>query len=146
MHSPLDLRTLALARPELSQEALDGVVAYQRAVIDTAGSPWPSEARAIEASGLERGRLEVLLAAVRDFCGRRWAVRKLAARRAELASHRENGRLTPKDAEKLSRLEEEGTRVNDLSDLEARYGKEGLELLRAREDELLSLHERLHRR
>ena len=146
MHSPLDLRTLALARPEITPDALDGVVTYQRAVIDTAGSPWPSEARAIEASGLERGRLEVLLAAVRDFCGRRWAARKLAQRKTELESHHEKSSLSPKDAGKLSRLEEEWERVNDLSDLEARYGKDGVEALRAREDELLALHERLHKR
>ena len=139
-----DLKTLKLARPEVTREALAGLIAYQRAQLDThQRGLLVDHARALAAAGIERGRLEVLQALVRDFCGRRWIVRRLEARRAELLARKAQGPLTPKDAEKLASAEKERARVNDLAPLEERYGKAAIDLLREREDELLALHEQL---
>jgi hypothetical protein len=132
---PGDIKSLAMARPQVTREALDALVGYQRGKLAANDAPVPAT--------LERGRLEVLQALVRDYCGRRWTARKLEARRQELLAQKASGPLSPKDAEKLAAAEKERARVNDLSLLEARYGKEALDLLREREDELLELHEQL---
>jgi hypothetical protein len=130
-----EINTLAMGRPQVTREALDALVAYQRAALAANDARLPA--------GIERGRLEVLQAMVRDYCGRRWTAKRLESRRAELSAKKAAGQLTAKEAEKLEAAEKESARVSDLGQLEARYGKDALDLLKEREDELLSLHEQL---
>jgi hypothetical protein len=124
-----------MGRPQVTREALEALVAYQKTGLATNDARLPA--------GIERGRLEVLQAMVRDFCGRRWTAKRLEARRAELLAKKAQGQLTAKEAEKLEAADKESARVSDLGPLEARYGKDALDLLREREDELLALHEQL---
>lgn len=136
-----DLKTLALARPEVTDEVLDRLMAYQLALVEaleSARALHPSDGlvrarrEAEDATGIRAGELELLAAAVRAFCARRWTLHALEKKRGAMA-----------DPERAATLEKELARVGDLSDLDARFGAEAVERLLGKEADLLAVQERL---
>ena len=153
-----DVRTIKLAAPAVTDEALTRFLKYQRALLEHesahAGTPgWEgrmafAHSAALRASGLEAGELGPLSAVCADFCAKRWAARELGARREEaerrIASAKRRGVVVPEhEFEVLESIEKERPRLEDLRPLEQRYGETTVALLRAREDELLELHRAL---
>ena len=139
----MDLKTLRLASLQLSPARLDAFVVYQRAMLEALSKPgaddWSgrlafAHAQALRASGLDPGEYGKLKSLVADFCGRRstyFAVKE----KAELGAGAQRDRA-------LAEL----PRLDDLTTFAQRYGEEALAQLRAREEELLSLHRELARR
>lgn len=138
-----DLKTLKLASFELTEDALERFLAFQRALLSWSPGGQPggpeferrlalADAEARQASGLDAALLSRIEALCADFCGRRWTARELARRRERAVSQNE-----PELAARLSR---ELARLEDLSLLEQRHGRQTVERLRAREEQLLELH------
>jgi hypothetical protein len=144
----MDLKTLRMASIALNGALLDQFVVYQRTLLaELAQSPeseWSgryafAHGRALAASHidlLEMGKVKVL---VGEFCGRRSALKEITERLAKA------DRADPKAQALRDRAEKELPRLKDLAELEARYGPDALALLKAREDELVTLHRELAR-
>lgn len=137
-----DDRTLRLSSAEPTPEDVEAYLRYQRALRDelefspVCRAGWTehlSEAhrRALEESGLEPGRYSRLSPLAADFAGRRMAVRRLKQRLAEA------------DPELRERLTAEVARLDNFAPLERRHGSQAIAALRAREDDLVALHEQL---
>jgi hypothetical protein len=142
----MDLKTLRLASIALTGELLDQFIVYQRTLltelvgsreVDWSGRFAFAHARALAASKLDLVTLGKVKALVGEFCGRRSALLEVQAKLKEL----EPG--NPKAAAVRERAEKELPRLERLDDLVARYGKDALELLAAREGELIALHREL---
>ncbi len=140
-----DLKTLRLATPELTPDLLAGYLAYQRSLVaELKRQIGPNGlARAHQAAqtacGLSAKELTRIGPVVADFAGKRWTAKQLAKKHDTLA---DRGQLTPPEQETLAKLAKELVRLNDLTALEQRYGKDILRILRANEEEVLALHER----
>lgn len=142
-----DLKTLALSRPPLTEETLQELMAYQRALIHAHAQGPGDLARAHEAA-LEKSKLkprdiDLWSGVLREYCGKRWTARQLDVRKTQLEARKAERPLPPPDAAKLAALLKERSRVGDLSAMKLRYGAKAFALLQAHEEELLSLHERL---
>jgi hypothetical protein len=146
-----DHRTLRLAAPLVTVERLEQLVRYQRAWLlalrrlgpGHGGSFAAAQQEALAHAGLsvrEQGELEAI---VRDFCGKRWSLRTLEERRRHLLSKQARKELSDAEAEKLERLSSELLKLDVMPALERRYGAEAIGLLRAREEELLALHQEI---
>lgn len=142
-----DLKTLALSRPPLTEETLQELMAYQRALIEAStfqkGNLAAGHHAGLRATKLSQKDVELWLNVLREYCGKRWTARLLEQRQAELEARKAQAPLPPQDAAKLANIVKERARVSDLSALRMRYGDAAFELLRRHEDELLALHERL---
>ncbi|HLL55089.1 MAG TPA: hypothetical protein VK447_16150 [Myxococcaceae bacterium] len=141
-----DIKTLRLAAAVVTPERLDQLVRYQRAWLEAVkrlGSDAMAEvdAEALAKSGMAPAELGALLALVRDFCGKRWTMRTLERRHAELQNKRDNDGLDEREARKLESLDAELHKLDTLKQLERRYGAPAVLLLRSREDELIALHQ-----
>ncbi|MFZ5469708.1 MAG: hypothetical protein ACOZIN_09750 [Myxococcota bacterium] len=134
-----DVKTLRLAAPVISADGVARLVTYQRLLLERAKTYGLVEAHALARAtvGLDALDLEHLRSVCADFCGRRWAARKLLARRDE-ARAKGQGALAERIGSELPRLE-------DLSTLEERYSSAAISLLREREEELIALHQEVHR-
>jgi hypothetical protein len=160
--TPADARTLVLSVPRLSVELLERFLAYQRALVEARKSgPQalnPADApqlevrahqAALEDCGLSIQEVEQLSAVARDVAGRWWTYSQLAKRqdelKAEVDAARKRGEPAPaRAAEKLDRLAEELRKVDPTALLERRYGRENVDILRTRQDELVALHRQVH--
>jgi hypothetical protein len=153
-----DLRTIKLAAPAVTDEALTRFLKYQRALLDQGvaqanATGWEgrmafAHAAALRESGMGASELGPLSAVCADFCAKRWAARELAGRREEAERHvaqakRKGVAVPEREFEVLEAIEKERPRLEDLRPLEQRYGAEAVALLKAREDELLELHRAL---
>jgi hypothetical protein len=143
-----DARTLRLAAHPLTEDDLAALVRYQEAFLAHAEQPAVGHAAlaaahpiGLEASGLADTRMvEIGLALLRAFCGRRWTLQRLESRLAELE------RLAdPASAEKAAKAREELARLRDLEPLARRYGQQNLDLLLRHEARLLALHTRMQK-
>jgi len=141
-----DVKTLRLSAPGVTDERLDQLLAFQRAWLEAVKRHGKdglalAQKEALEGTELPARLLGELEAMVRDFCGKRWSGRVLAKRFQELSAKQQQGLLTPSEAAKLARLEEERPTLEALPALDRRYGREAVALLCAREEELLTLHQ-----
>jgi hypothetical protein len=132
-----DLKTLRLATLQLSFERLEAFVVYQRTLLaqltEAGTSEWNgayafAHGKALAASKLDLIDLGKLKAMVGAFCGRRSALNEVRERLEKKGAVAE-----------LRRLE-------DLSPFFDRYGAEAVELMLAREKELVQLHRELAHR
>lgn len=144
-----DVKTLRMATPELSREALRGYLEYQRAFLQAVEAqahvshPFGWEGRFARAdelarvqSGLDAEQVSRMRALCDDYCGRQTTAERL--RQAA-----EDGSLETEVAEKAR------ARAQLLASLELlreRYGEGWLEALEALRPELLDLHQRINRR
>lgn len=137
-----DERTLRLAAPEVTPEKLERFVRYRRRYLESlrAGDPgWVERVPAVQAEiGISTQEAGVLEALVRDFCGRRWADRLLSRRMAEL---QQLPAPSEREKKKLENVTQELKQRDTVTTLSRRYGKGTIDLLLAREDELLELHQ-----
>src|SRR5262245_48026685 len=121
-----DLKTLRLATPALDAERLERFMRFQRAFLQEAERPGPdrlsgAHSAAVLASGLDAGELARIAPIVADFAGRRWAMRRLARRRDELARKLAvSATLSGREQAKLQRLQAELASGSDLALLERR--------------------------
>lgn len=144
----MDLKTLRLASIALTGDLLERFVTYQRTLLTELAKSTEAEwsgryafahGHALTASRLDLVELGKVKAIVSEFCGRRSALRSVSERVGQVDGSDAKGQKV------LERAEKELPRLKDLSDLEARYGKDALALLTAREDELVALHRQLAR-
>ena len=144
----MDLKTLRMASIALNGALLDQFVVYQRTLLTELARSQEAEwsgryafahGHALAASKLDLVELGKVKALVGEFCGRRSALKAVSERVAQVSPSDAKGRKV------LERAEKELPRLKGLSDLEARYGKDAVALLSAREDELVSLHRALVR-
>ena len=149
--SAADDRTLRMASPPLDAAQLAGLVRYQEAFLAeaepalAAGAPpaavLPSaHEKGLAASGLSLKDVERGSALLRAFSGRRWTLQRILERYRQL-----EGDGTPQAEERRARVEEELARLQNLDDLQRRYGAETLALLMRAEKQLVPLHARLVR-
>ncbi|MEW6431967.1 MAG: hypothetical protein AB1730_10715 [Myxococcota bacterium] len=144
----MDLKTLRLASISLTGELLERFVTYQRTLLAELAKSTEAEwsgrfafahGYALKAAQLDVVELGKVKALVGEFCGRRSALREVNERLGQWKASDDTGRQV------LERAEKELPRLEDLSDLEARYGKDAVALLSAREEELIGLHRQLVR-
>lgn len=142
-----DDRTLRMAALPLDGPMLDGLVRYQETWLSHAEAGQGSEAlakahtEALAACGLSQKTVELGIAMLRAFSGRRWALRQFQDKLRQL-----EGRSGPEVDELRTRLNEELLKQERATgDLARRYGAENLALLRTREDVLVDLHTRVTR-
>lgn len=137
-----DERTLRLAAPEVTADKLDRFIRYRRRYVESlrAGDPgWAERVPGVQAEiGLSARDAAALEALSRDFCGRRWADRQLSRRMAEL---QQLPAPTERDTQKLENVTKELRQRDTVASLARRYGKGAIDLLLAREEELLELHQ-----
>lgn len=142
-----DLKTLALSRPPLTEERLQELMAYQRALIDAGrfqkGNLAAAHQTALAHTRLDVKDVELWTNVIREYCGKRWTQRLLDQRQAELEAKKAQGPLSPKDAAKLQGIQKERFRTGDLTALRVRYGEAAFSLLQQHEEALLELHEQL---
>jgi hypothetical protein len=142
-----DARTLRLSSHAFTQDELQALLRYQEAFLAHAEQPsvghdglGAAHELGLKASGLEMKKVEQGLALLRAFSGKRWTVRKLRARLAELEQQTD-----PVSTEKARRAREEMARVEDLEPLARRYGQETIDLLNEHEERLVDLHARMQK-
>lgn len=157
-----DVRTLRLVSAQLTADTLEAFVRYQRALLAALASTTSPEetswagrfafahASALAEAGLDALTLQRVKVLVTEFCGKRsaWLTVKQRAAGAEAALHhaRAHGDEPPKkERALLAKVEGELARLEDFSAFVERYGEAALELLTARELELVSLHRDLTR-
>ncbi|MBK7863375.1 MAG: hypothetical protein IPJ65_33195 [Archangiaceae bacterium] len=142
-----DARTLRLAHPDVSAEALEAFIAYQRTLLrtlmDSSGEDWAGRyafghAKALKASGLEPLAQRQIAAAAASFCGRCSAIVEVKARLRELKIRAPN--LSAREAQVMERAPKELARLEDFGELEATLGAVTMANFRAREVEMLELH------
>jgi hypothetical protein len=142
-----DLKTLALSRPPLTEDRLQQLMAYQRALIEAGafhkGNLAAAHQAALGHTTLDVADIELWTNVAREYCGKRWTLRLLERRQAELEAQKAMGPLSGQDAAKLTGIQKERFRVGDLTPLRVRYGDAAFALLQAHEEELLALHEKL---
>jgi hypothetical protein len=131
-----DLKTLALARPHVTQERLDQFIAYQRHLLSAASLPLDrAHAQALEASGLPSRELPAVMAVCREFAGQRSTAQTVRERQYEA---RARG-----DEETADSFNGQLQRLHAPLYWHQRYGEELTGLLEGREDELVALHRAL---
>lgn len=157
-----DVKTLRLASAQLSSESLDAFVTYQRTLLsalagtaDPQHSTWAgrfafAHGKALAESGLDALTQQRIKVLVSEFCGKRsaWLTVKQRVAEAEAAVHRaKTAGLPPpeKEVSLLTRATAELDRLEDFSAFADRYGDRALELLKARDLELVTLHRDLSR-
>jgi hypothetical protein len=141
LDSPDD-KSLRLSALPLTPGLLDVWMEHQKAWLKAANAmalASPSDLAAVhraaaEAVPMDAGALAALDALCRGFCAQRWAFQALEQKK----SGKGDRVLLPKQRALLEeRLQGE---QGKLSRLMRRYGEEAIDLLLAREDELLALH------
>lgn len=157
-----DVKTLRLASAQLTREALDAFVTYQRSLVsrltsssDGAASTWAGRFAFAHSQALGESKLDALTqqrlkVLVSEYCGKRsaWLTVKQRAADAERLVHEAKAvgkPAPPKEMGLLERVNGELARLDDFSAFAHRYGPEALELLRARDLELVTLHRDLSR-
>lgn len=142
-----DLKTLRLTALPLDDDTLERFVRYQSVLRDalaTAGhKDWAgtyafAHAKALNASGLDTVVHQRVRATVADFCGRRSSllIAKKRVAQLERSSKPSEVALAKKAANEIKHLD-------DLSDLEARYGSSSVKALLKLENRLVELHRAL---
>ena len=134
-----DDKTLRLSSIDVGPADVDAFIAYQRALRDelefspVCAAGWAehlaeAHRRALEQSGLDAGRHARISPMAQDFAGKRMAVRRLRRRLDELGGE-------------VPTLADEIRRLDTFDALERRHGASAIAALRAREEELVTLHE-----
>ncbi len=157
-----DVKTLRLASAQLTRESLDAFVTYQRSLVSgltsTSGgeaSTWAgrfafAHSQALTESTLDALTQQRLKVLVSEYCGKRsaWLTVKQRVADAERIVHEANahGRPPPpRELALLERVQAELAKLDDFSAFAHRYGVDALDLLRARDLELVTLHRDLAR-
>lgn len=149
-----DDRTLRLSAPDISAERLERLIRFQRKLATAAARSRPLDAEALarlheealKESGLSARDAHELEALARAYSGRRWTLQaleqRLAIAKERIAQAGREGREpSGKDVQAARKLPDEIRQRSELTRLERRYGEATIGLLRARENELLALHE-----
>lgn len=144
-----DVKTLRLASVQLTAPLLAQFLTYQRVLLaelarHTAERDWAgrfafAHAKALAESALDTLTQQKLRALISDFCGRRSAALTVKQRVAEL-THQLMSHADAKAELVLQRAKTDLPKLEDLGELEKRYGAEALSLLRSSELELVTLH------
>lgn len=143
-----DDRTLRLSSVDIGPADVEAFIRYQKALRDelefspVCHAGWAehlaeAHRRALEESGLQSGRHARVSPLAQDFAGKRMAVRRLRRRLDELRQ------LGAAEAEQVAKLAAELERLDTLAALERRHGSSAIAALRAREEELVTLHEQV---
>lgn len=146
-----------MASLQLSDGLLEQFVRYQQTLLDALARAGHEEwsgryafahGAALQAAELDLVVLGKLKAMVGEYCGKRSAVLEVQERveHAELDVARARAaNLAPraKDLALIERAKDELPSLGDLGALEARYGKLAIELMQAKEGELIRLHRAL---
>lgn len=145
-----DDKTLRLASPEVNADLLDGLLAYQRMLLEElADATVPAaerldrgRAKALAQSGIPAAKLHRLEAFVRDVAAKVLVRQRLEKRQAELSQSQAKNPLEQKRRDELAK--ELRTR-DPLPLLRRRYGDAAVDLVLARLDALLDVHQALER-
>lgn len=157
-----DVKTLRLASAQLSPQSVEAFLVYQRTLLaglagssDEAHASWAgrfafAHARALQESGLDALTQQRVKVAVSEYAGKRsaWLTVKQRVAEAEAALHlaQSQGKPVPtKEAALLARARTELHRLEHFGEFSERYGEGALELLQARELEVVTLHRDLSR-
>lgn len=144
-----DARTQSLAYPQLNAAQVDAYIVYQRtllkSLLDSSGDDWAgrfafAHAKALKASKLdllEQKQIGVVAAA---YCGRRSSAQAVEERLAQAKAALAKGQASPKDMGVIEKAPAELERLDDMSELAQVYGAKTLQLLAAKEAELIELH------
>lgn len=152
----MDLKTLRLASIDLNAALLDRFVLYQRSLLGhlarSTHGEWSgrlafAHGHAFAEAGLDLVTLNRVNAVVSEFCGKRSTLSRVRERLhgAVAAEAAGAGDVKVKARALIEKATAELPRLEDLSDMEARYGAGAVALLKEREDELMGLHRELAR-
>lgn len=153
--SDADLRTLKLSTPLVTKDGLDRYLSFQRAYVehleklDARGttSLADAHAKAAKSSGAHIDEISRIGAICTDFAGRRSVELTIKARRDQVAAAIEaaraaGGKASEKDLETQTRIAEQLASGPVLEQLKRRYGADAVNVLLAREGDILELHRR----
>lgn len=151
----MDVKTLRLASIQLTEPLLLQYLAYERVLIAELGrtdghTDWNGRFAFAHQHALHEAKLDVLTyqkvrALVGDWCSRRGSLevvrRRLDAARASAAEAVATRRLVdPSDQRVIDRAERELPELEQLDELEARYGKDAVALLERHGEAVLASH------
>ncbi len=139
-----DDKTLRLAAPLVNAERVDAYLRYQQALVthleQDVTAMASAHTAALSESGLDAGTYAQVDVVARAYCGRRLTARRLREKLPAL----QQGTL--EQQERAQKAQTELARIEDLEDLERRYGKDAIACLAARAEALLVQHESVARK